>query len=135
MELKWKPVWFAKPSDDGRDRGLNVYPDKSGVYLYSEVVDDSRVIRYVGQSDNLQRRQGEHRDSSEPNTKLKKLYEERVTRDLNIHYAECDEEYLDCIEHKLYEKYKHHGLYNDPDKIPNCNKKFEINFPELIIKQ
>lgn len=135
MALDWKPIVFnLESSDDGEPRGLDVYPDRSAVYVFSEIIDD--VIKracYVGQSKKLQSRMRKHRSDSEENKALKDLIQNALsrqgTRDIHVHYAECNIKYLDCLEHMLYEAYKYHGLYNDPDKIPNCDNEFEINLP------
>ena len=135
MILDWQPIKFnLKSLDDEKPRGVYVYPDRSAVYVFSEIIDD--VIEracYVGQSEKLQSRMRKHRSDSEENKALKDLMQDALSkqgkRDVHVHYAECNIKYLDCLEHMLYEAYKRHGLYNDPNKIPNCDDEFEINLP------
>lgn len=128
MELNWETAVFRSVKNTSGKSGFELYPDSDGVYVYAENTNDGLLARYVGKADDLKRRQKEHREKTEPNIKLRKLVSERKERDMEIHYTKCNNDNLDDLEFTLYENYKSHGLYNDPDKIPN-GAELDIEFP------
>lgn len=92
-------------------------PLKAGVYKISfKQQDETLKVRYVGQSDNLDKRLKEHLDfENEPNEclieRLKKYHAE-------FSFAEVDKQTdREGAERALYRHYK--PICNDPDVIPN----------------
>jgi len=99
-------------------------PKEEGVYEIQGYVANRNEYtrRYVGRTDDLQRRFGEHLLNNEPNEKLKKFLNEKKAY---FRYTKTENESMSKdIENGLYDIYRH--TCNDPEKPPagsgNCQK-------------
>ena len=81
MILWFGPIWHGVPR-------LAKYPLVSGVYLISEKEKNRKIVRYVGQAQNIKDRMERHQND-ESNPELKKLLTER-TSTVYVYYAEVD---------------------------------------------
>lgn len=105
---------------------VNQYvPARAGVYKISLLQQDGRVaVRYVGQSDNLNRRLKQHLDlKNEPNVKLAASLGQYSAR---FSFAEVPlQSDRNGAEKALYGNYA--PRFNDPNAIPN-DPNIVINF-------
>lgn len=96
-------------------------PKSIGVYeIQGHISADNKYTRrYVGMSDDLNRRFSEHLLNSEPNTNLREFIS---TKKVFFRYVTTEtEDIAKDIEKGLYDKYKH--TYNDPEHPPNGSGK------------
>lgn len=100
-------------------------PNNSGVYKISIVQNDGSLkVRYVGQTNDLDKRLKEHLDfDNEPNECLREKLEKYNSK---FSFAKLDgQKNRDGAEFVLYNHYK--PECNDPDAIPN-EPDVEINY-------
>lgn len=104
-------------------------PEEEGVYeIQGRISSKNKYTRrYVGRTDDLRRRFGEHLQDNEPNKELKKFLNEKKTYFRFIKTK--DETISKDIEKGLYEKYNH--TFNDPEKPPEGSG----NCTEIFIKE
>lgn len=95
-------------------------PKKIGAYeIQGRTTSGEYTRRYVGMTDDLNRRFSEHLLTSEPNLELKKFIAEKNTF---FRYTTTDtEDTAKDVEKGLYDKYKH--TYNDKDHPPSGSGK------------
>lgn len=84
-------------------------PQSPGVYLvYAKQDDGTWKVRYVGQSDNLERRLLEHLSSREPNACLRRVIRHSIPA---VRWTAVEKRNLDGVESYLYRTYS-----------PKCNE-------------
>ena len=128
MNLNWN-LNFHRLTDDEKTKGEKPtpYPDKDGVYVISELIEEEQVARYVGKG-NICVRISAHKDNSEKNKKLKDLMQNRPYK-YRIHFAlVSDETDMSNAEYTLF---THYGglpkLYNE--NIPKGILDKTVTFP------